>query len=611
MAEKGNNSEIWRSACSELGAEGMLSVIMPFFRLQSEAEGNIKRVYDFLKGNIAFEIIPVDDGSADGTAEAICKAAQCDAERIRPMLLELNQGKGLALKRAFENARGSHILLLDGDLDLAPYNLPQFFDVMVKKDAAAVIGSKRHPQSCIDYPVRRRIVSFFYSLLVRLLVGLPVSDTQSGIKLFRRAALQWAFERMLVKRFAFDLEVLAIIHGKGYAVAEAPVEMHFGNKIGCLNAGTVRNVLIDTLAVFYRLKILRYYDSVEVVPVQTTPPMVSVVIACPGDSAYLQESLKALEAQTYRNFEVIVLPDAEITLSGRSYPLRMLPTGRIRPAEKRNIGIEAARGEVVAFLDDDAYPVAEWLERAVKYFVVPEIGGVGGPGVTPPGDSYLARMSGRVFANLLVSGNYRYRYEGDRIRSCVDDYPSCNLFIRKDLLAAIGGYSTRYWPGEDTILCAEVVHGQKRRIVYDPWVVVFHHRRELFLPHLRQIGRYAMHRGYFAKRFPETSYRLSYFIPSIFAFSVIVGGVVAGLWQNSLFGAVYLGGLALYAGITLLSSVSFSPLDWVITWIGVMATHFWYGVRFVLGLLSWRMPCEVAAFDHGPIGASDIKKGEK
>ena len=416
------------------------------------------------------------------------------------------------------------------------------------------------------------------------------------MKLFTREALAWSFERMLVKTFAFDLEVLSIAHAQGYKVAEAPIEMHFGEKVGCLSWTNVKQVMIDTLAIFYRLRILRYYDSVEIVPPPEKPLFVSVVIACPGPSPYLTECLEALALQTYPHFEVLVLPDAPCDLGPTPFALHVIPTGKIRPAEKRNTGIQQARGEVVAFLDDDAYPVPAWIEQAIKYFTMPDVGGVGGPGVTPPGDPFLGQASGRVYANPLVSGNYRHRYLGDRVRASIDDFPSCNLFVRTDVLRAIGGYRTDFWPGEDTILCADIAIGQKRRIIYDPWVQVFHHRRPLFGPHLRQIGRYALHRGYFAKRFPATSLRISYLIPTFFVLGLVVGAVLACLhpWLRIAYFAV----LAFYLLITFISSVSLSPALWLVTWLGVMATHVVYGVRFAQGLLARRMPCEVAAFDH-------------
>ncbi|MDD4101641.1 MAG: glycosyltransferase [Kiritimatiellae bacterium] len=574
----------------------MLSVIMPVYGLESVIRRNLEAVCDYLAGNLPFEVIPVDDGSSDGSAEALRQAAARDPEHVRPVFVKVNAGKGNALKRGFAAARGSHILLLDGDLDLSPSRLTTFFDVMRDQNASIVIGSKRHPDSVIDYPWHRRIASSIYYTLVWMLVGLPVSDTQTGMKLFTRDALGWALDRMLVKAFAFDLEVLTIANAKGFKVAEAPVEMHFGNKIGCLSWRNVVQVMNDTLAIFYRLRILRYYSSVEVAPPSNAPLKVSVVIACPAPSPYLAECLDALERQTYRHFEVIVLPDAPSELGPRPFPLRVVPTGKARPAEKRNKGFAESGADVVGFIDDDAFPAPNWLEHAIKYFTLPDVGAVGGPGVTPPHDPFMAQAGGRVYANPLVSGNFRYRYVGDRVRSRVDDFPSCNLLVKSETLKAIKGYRTDFWPGEDTILCSDIVLSQGQRIVYDPWVQVFHHRRPLFAPHLRQIGRYALHRGHFAKRFPATSLRLSYLIPSFFVAGIILGAACAPLhpWLRN----AYIGALMFYATVTFVSSFSLRPLLWLVTWLGVMATHIVYGVRFAQGLLSRRMPCEVASFDH-------------
>jgi hypothetical protein len=221
---------------------------------------------------------------------------------------------------------------------------------------------------------------------------------------------------------------------------------------------------------------------------------------------------------------------------------------------------------------------------------------VGGPGVTPGNDPFLAQAGGLVYTNRFVSGNFRWRYIGDRVRSNVDDVPSCNLFVRTDVLKAINGYRTDFWPGEDTILCSDIVFGQKKRIVYDPWVLVYHHRRPLFGPHLRQIGRYALHRGHFAKRFPATSLRLSYLLPTLFVIGLVVGAPLACVhpWLRNAYFAV----LAAYGSVTLLSSFNTNPLMWMSVWLGVMATHIVYGLRFLMGLVTRRMPCEVAVFDH-------------
>jgi glycosyltransferase involved in cell wall biosynthesis len=591
-----NDKKIWEATRACLGSSGCLSVIMPAYGLEKVIARNIEIVCGLLRSQIPFEIIPVDDGSKDATAEAIRAVAERHPDEVRPVFVKVNAGKGNALRRGFAASRGSHILLLDGDLDLSPSKISLFFDIMQEEKAAIVIGSKRHRDSVLDYPWHRRLASNVYFTIVRVLVGLPITDTQVGMKLFTREALQWSFERMLVKAFAFDLEILSIAYAKGFKVAEAPIEMNFGQKLGCLSWNNVKQVMIDTLAIFYRLRILRYYSSVEVAPPPEKPLTVSVVIACPAPSPYLTECLNALAQQTYPHFEVIVLPDVAASIGDYPFSLQVVPTGKTRPAEKRNLGIQKAKGNVIAFLDDDAYPVANWLEHAVKYFTLPDVGGVGGPGVTPPNDPFMAQASGCVYANILVSGNYRWRYVGDRVRSHVDDVPSCNLFVRKEVLTAFNGYRTDFWPGEDTILCIDIVYGQKKRIVYDPWVIVYHHRRPLFGPHLRQIGRYALHRGHFVKRFPETSFRLSYLIPTLFVLG-LVAGLPLSFLHPWLFYA-YFGTLALYGVLTFAFSFSLSPCLWFVTWLGVIATHIVYGVRFLTGLLTRRMPCEVERFDH-------------
>ena len=626
MSEAGRtkSEDRWALARDTIGG-GRLSVIMPVYNLAGDIEANIAQTAGLFESHgLRTELVPVDDGSTDGTAQALVRAAAAKYAHVtvKPVICTKNGGKGAALRAGFDASSGEYVMLLDGDLDINPKQTPFFFEAMVAKGADIVIGSKRHPKSVVQYPWHRRFVSWVYFTLVRISIGLPITDTQTGMKLFRRDVLGEALGRMLVKTYAFDLELLAIARQRGAKIAEAPVVIRFGNKFGALRADTVKTMALDSLAVFYRLRVLRYYAKAEVPPKLGYDPLVSVVIACPRRSWMLDECLAALANQTYRSFEVIVLPDgtdgdfgapriAPASLGGYPEPLpddvktTILPTGKVRPAEKRNRGIRAAKGEIVAFIDDDAYPDARWLEYAVRYFGDATIGAVGGPGVTPPGDPFLARMGGRVYDNLLVSGNYRYRYRAGGVRRDVDDYPSCNLFVRKRLLDSFGGYRTDFWPGEDTLLCKDIVDAGSR-IVYDPWVVVYHHRRPLFGAHLRQLGRYAFHRGYFAKRFPSNSLRLSYFIPTLFVAYLFVWAILVAvpqpdvmsvemfcLWQ----GIISVPMLA-YILLVLLTSFSLNPAVWAMTLCGVLATHVTYGIRFLGGLLAGRAPCEFIGKDH-------------
>ena len=593
--------EKWALTLKTVGS-GRLSVVMPLYRLANEAVDNLRQVAAlFERHRIETELVPVDDGSGDGT-DAMLAQFRLDGFRhvtLKPVICPRNGGKGAALRAGFEASSGRYVLLLDGDLDIHPKQTPLFFEEMAKKGADIVVGSKRHRDSEVQYPWHRRIVSWVYFTLVRLFVGLPITDTQTGMKLFKREVLGSALDRMLVKTYAFDLELLAIAASRGAKIAEAPVVIRFGNKFGALKPRTVWQMAKDTLAVFYRLRLLKYYAKCLVPRKLDHDPLVSIVIACPRRSWMLDECLEAIRRQSYVKWECIVLPDDTFDADGPGddVRVRVLPTGKVRPAEKRNLGIRMATGEIVAFIDDDAYPEAHWLEYAIRYFSEPDIGAVGGPGVTPPGDRWLAAIGGRVYDNLLVSGNYRYRYRAGGVRKDVDDYPSCNLFVRKDVLDRIGGYRTDFWPGEDTLLCRDIVDDWKR-IVYDPWVVVYHHRRPLFLPHLRQLGRYAFHRGYFSKRFPSNSLRLSYFMPTAFV-AGLIALLAAGWALPPVALAVAALPYALYAALVTLTSFSFNPAVWLLTALGVFLSHVTYGVRFVQGLCAEKAPCEFIGKDHG------------
>lgn len=582
-----------------------LSIIMPIYNLASQVLSNIRKTAELFAANgINAEIIPVDDGSLDGTGSLLAKVSteKFDCVTIKPVICPVNGGKGAALRAGFDASTGELVMLLDGDLDILPEQTPWFFEAMITKNADVVVGSKRHKYSQVQYPWHRRIVSWVYFNIVRLFIGLPITDTQTGMKLFKRKVLGEALSRMLVKTYAFDLELLAIAHQRGAKIAEAPVIIRFGSKFGALSPNTVKVMALDSLAVFYRLKILKYYAKAEVPPKLEVPPFISVVIACPQGSDVLEECIRALEAQVYRNFEVIVLPDGELNLGKRMIDIKIIPTGKVRPAEKRNLGIKESKGSIVAFIDDDAYPDVHWLEYAIRYFGDDTIGAVGGPGVTPANDPYLARVGGRAYDNILLSGNYRYRYKAGGVKRDVDDYPSCNLLVRTDILRKINGYRTDFWPGEDTLLCKDIIDSGYR-IVYDPWVVVNHHRRSLFGPHLRQLGRYAFHRGYFVKRYPSNSLRLSYFIPSAFVIYLLLWPLVLSLtitpesilWYLQ---AAFLIPIGFYFALLLLTSFSFNILTWLLTAAGVFASHVWYGIRFLQGLFAAKAPCEFIGKDH-------------
>lgn len=251
---------------------------------------------------------------------------------------------------------------------------------------------------------------------------------------------------------------------------------------------------------------------------------VSIIVAVKKDNLYLRECIESCLKLDYPDFEILVLPDNDLILN---YPkTRVIPTGELTPPLKRDMALSQAKGEILAFLDDDAYPDKDWLTKALRHFESPEIAAVGGPAVTPEADSLRQKASGLVYSSYLMSGQYVYRYL-PRPQRFVDDYPSCNFLVRKSVMRELGGFNTKFWPGEDTFFCLKIVRDLKKKIIYDPQVLVYHHRRSLFKGHLKQIANYALHRGYFVKRFPETSFRLTYFLPSFFVLGLFFGRVIS------------------------------------------------------------------------------------
>jgi len=235
----------------------------------------------------------------------------------------------------------------------------------------------------------------------------------------------------------------------------------------------------------------------EVKEVHTSEVNISVIIPCKSKADLCPELLAALKKQSVKPLEVLIITD------------KLCPDD---PATKRDWAAKKSVGSVLAFIDSDAYPDKDWLNHALTNLKKPKISAVCGPGLTPPSDSRRQKISGLVWSTKIGSGPYTYRNRKEKPRF-VDDYPSFNFFVRKKDFTAVGGFNTQFWPGEDTKLCHDLVYQLKKQILYSPQVIVYHHRRPIWLPHLQQISRYGFQRGRFVRLFPKTSRRFSYFLP--------------------------------------------------------------------------------------------------
>lgn len=236
-----------------------LSVLMPAYNEGKRIKENLEETKRTLNSfKIDYEIILINDASKDNTLNEANKVKD-----IKVLSYEKNGGKGNALKYGFQFVNGDLICFLDSDLELHPSLIKSFIEIMNKTKVDIVIGSKRHPDSLINYPLKRRILSWGYSTFVKFLFGLNVRDTQTGIKLFKKEVLDKVFPKVLIKRYAFSLEFLVNAHKLGYKIVEAPIILNFKRAIGEKRLGfkSVFPMFKDTLAIAYRLYILRYYDK--------------------------------------------------------------------------------------------------------------------------------------------------------------------------------------------------------------------------------------------------------------------------------------------------------------------------------------------------------------
>ena len=194
-------------------------------------------------------------------------------------------------------------------------------------------------------------------------------------------------------------------------------------------------------------------------------------------------------------------------------------------------------------------------------------------------------MTGFFFETLIGGGGLAFRYRPVKEGFYVEDYPSVNLIVRKDAFIGVGGFDNSFWPGEDTKLCLDLVNSGFK-LWYEPTLLVYHHRRPNFLGHFKQVGGYGLHRGYFAKIFPQTSALPMYFVPSLFfagnIFSLLLGFVYTLVWI--LWGAllaVYL----LFATYEVILKTR-HPLVFSLTLIIMYCSHLVYGFRFIQGLIT-------------------------
>lgn len=239
----------------------LLSVIVPAYNCSS-INRDLLGIQKYLEElNRSYEIICVVDGLKSTTDKTADLAKSVRGPHIKVYTYKKNQGKGYGIRFGMARARGGLIAFIDAGSDLNASGIGLALEHMRWYKADIIVGSKRHHASRVDYPFKRKVLSFVVQRVTRFLFGVDVSDTQTGLKVFRREVLEKVLPRLLVKRWAFDLEILAVAHRLGYSrIYESPIELQF-NFASNIGLDSVINFALDYFSVFYRAHVLRYYDD--------------------------------------------------------------------------------------------------------------------------------------------------------------------------------------------------------------------------------------------------------------------------------------------------------------------------------------------------------------
>ena len=433
----------------------LLTVVIPVYNGGDEIVDNVSAIERAVTGGLngdEVELIVVSDGSIDDTAERLLQAR--DNRRIRVIHYDRNLGKGYAVKAGALASRGDWIALVDADLDLDPAAVPGYVEVARREQLDFAIGSKRHPDSVVFYPRSRRIASWCYQQLNRMLFRLDVRDTQVGLKVFSRRVVDDVVPLLIVKRFAFDLELLAVATSLGYdRIRELPVRLDYrfsGSGVGSL---AVLAALWDTAAIYYRLRILRTYErkrallgSGASVPVE--PPVVAVV--------------------------------------GSPQVAELLDYPRLAPADSDT-------AELVAVLEPGARPAGNWVTAAVPFFVDDDVAAVVAPTVAPLRAPLNVRVAAAVLESRLGGGSRRSSYFPGNVRT-VSDYPAQSVVARRSDYAAARAAGV-----EEERLVAWLA-ARDRRTIYTPDTCVSAAPPRMVIPHLRSALSHARARGAAARR---------------------------------------------------------------------------------------------------------------
>jgi glycosyltransferase involved in cell wall biosynthesis len=306
-------------------------------------------------------------------------------------------------------------------------------------------------------------------------------------------------------------------------------------------------------------------------------PLVSVVVCCYNAAATLDECLKSLGRLGYPNYEVLVIDDGSTdgthAIAGK-HAIRCIrvPNGGLSKA--RNLGIDAARGDIVAFIDSDAYADPDWLFYLVCALEENDASAVGGPNLSPPQDGFTAQCVDQSPGNptCVLVDNER-----------AEHIPGCNMAFRKEAFEVVGLFDAQHRAaGDDVDLCWRLLAAD-RKIVYHPSAVVWHHRRPTVRGYLRQQKGYGYAEAHLQRRYPGRF--------NFFGYPVWEGGVYDSVHSHlRQQGLPFVFRPRIYRGFFCAAQFQSLYQPFLTWWFQIFSTAEWVvltGCSFLSGLLAW------------------------
>jgi glycosyltransferase involved in cell wall biosynthesis len=234
-----------------------VSIIMPVYNGESSISLALEKLVRIIQPVYPqYEIIVVDDGSSDDTAAIIAREQKKFDPHIRVISYKPNRGKGFAIRQGIMRSTGNTVLYMDSDLDISIDTIEDFIGEVENNDI--VIASKAHALSVVKRPALRKYLSNLFNLFVRIVVGVHIRDTQSGLKAGKGELLRSIFKAMLVDRYAFDVELLAIAFNLNLKIKEMPVIMEIDKGF---KLHDIMRMLSDILIISYRFRMEPYYKN--------------------------------------------------------------------------------------------------------------------------------------------------------------------------------------------------------------------------------------------------------------------------------------------------------------------------------------------------------------